>query len=183
MNGEPVRFESSYEEPYPLQVVGESYHREEIESILGYVDEEEGADEDGFEASLILDNNNLNDPDAVRIEIEGNVVGYLSRPTAKIYRQKLKDLGISDAIGICTASIRGGYRNKSTDELADFGVRLDIDLNDLQVYKPSPSVSIPKDNTKGENKYPKPTIYFLIIGFLFICLCLFISFINSLNIW
>ena len=55
-----VKFQSSYQKPYPLQVVGEQSYRDEIESVTGSFDEAEGIDED-FTARLILDDNNPHD--------------------------------------------------------------------------------------------------------------------------
>lgn len=131
-----VKFQSSYDTPYPLQVEGESYHRDEIEEVTGYMGEDEGINADDFIAHLILDNRNLNDANAVAVEIDGKTVGNLSRPNAKRYRAKLLELGLSDVVGECYASIRGGGFKNSTGEQIEFGVRLDIDLDELKVEPP-----------------------------------------------
>lgn len=131
-----VRFQSSYIEPYPVQVQGESFYRRDIEDISNYLGEEDGVDADDFIAHLILEDDNIHDPDnAVRVDIDNKTVGHLSKPAAKKYRQRLADLGLSDVIGECFASIKGGFALR-TGGAADFGVRLDIDLDDLKVYIP-----------------------------------------------
>lgn len=127
-----VRFESSYETPYPLQVQGESHYKANIENILGFVDDK-GVDEDHHVARLILEDTNPVDENAVRVEIDEQKVGYLAKPAAKVYRAKLAALGLAGVIGECGASIKGGFIKQG--ERADFGVRLDIDLDKLQVEK------------------------------------------------
>jgi len=120
---------SSYEEPYPVQVQGESNYRYNIEKICGDFDEEEGYNDDSHQAALYLEDDNKYDPgNAVLVQINDLTVGYLSRPNAKTYRQKLTELNApSNAIAICGASIRGGFLKKDGTK-ADFGIRLDFDL-------------------------------------------------------
>lgn len=134
-----VRFESSYIEPYPLQVQGESYYRKNLEDVSNYMGEAEGVNADDFIAQLILDDANEFDPgNAVRIEIDGKIVGHLTTPAAKKYRKRLAELGLSDMIGECYASIKGGFIKRSTGEQADFGVRLDLDIETFKQYVPHP---------------------------------------------
>lgn len=164
-----IRFESSYEDPYPLEIRGEAAYRRSFESIFPYADED-GVKEDALTARLIFEDTNVNDANAVRVEIDGHIVGYLSKPAAKKYRAKLAELALDDVIGECTASVRGGYRNKRTDELAEFGVKLDINLENLaaesestpviSISKPlviSPPVSIPKQQEFPKMNIPQAT--------------------------
>lgn len=105
-----VRLKSSYIEPYPLQVVGEASYRDEIEEIVGFVDDEEGVNDDSFWAHLILDDLNRYDRgNAVAVEINGKTIGYLLKADARIYRKRLKELGLEDITGECHASIKGGF--------------------------------------------------------------------------
>jgi hypothetical protein len=167
-----IQFDSTYENPYPLQVVGEASYRDEIESIFGYVDETEGVDDDYFLARLILEDDNKNDPgNAVRVEIEGRTVGYLSKPNAKLYREQLQKSGLENVIGECHASIKGGFI-KRDEELADFGVRLDMDIQSLGYHitptlktsastprvKKTTASPPPKNKTKTKSKYKIPFI-------------------------
>lgn len=140
---EIVKFESSYIEPYPLQVEGESYYFRNIENISGYLEDEEdeGVDADGFTAHLILEGGGSPDVISVRVEIEGKTVGHLSPSAAKLYRKKLKELNLQDVIGECDASIRGGFI-RSDGGRAQFGVRLDIALKELRIQSESPHGSV-----------------------------------------
>jgi hypothetical protein len=129
-----IGLESSYIEPYLVQVQGESQYRANFEKICGYVDEEEGYEDNAHQASLYFEDNNSFDlGNAVRVEIDDLTVGYLSKPQAKTYRQKLKEIQAPEnPIAICSASIRGGFRKKD-GEVADYGVRLDFDLSNLKL--------------------------------------------------
>ena len=62
-----------------LDIVGESYHQGAIRGLWA-------GPEVTFAAILILENDNSHDRNAVRVEIAGVHVGYLSRETAKDYR-------------------------------------------------------------------------------------------------
>lgn len=56
-------------------------------------------------AKLVLDDQNPYDNLAVRIEIDGTTVGYLSRNDAKTYRKLLSDEKQGNVIGACRAKI------------------------------------------------------------------------------
>ncbi len=56
-------------------------------------------------ASLILEDQNPSDANAVRVEIDGNKVGYLSREMAMVYREALLAAGHADAVGSCDAVV------------------------------------------------------------------------------
>ena len=149
-----IRFQSSYQEPYPLQVQGESYYRKNIEDITNYMGEEEGVNADDFIAQLILDDKNIYDPgNAVRVEIEGKIVGHLSKTAAKKYRQRLAQLALSDVIGECYASIRGGFITREGSQ-ADFGVRLDLNLDDFEVLKPKTETLMRSTEPEPANSEP-----------------------------
>jgi len=156
-----IRFESSYIEPYPLQVQGESNYRRNLEDISGYTGEEEGVNADDFIARLILEDDNIYDPgNAVRIEIDGKAVGYLSKPAAKKYRKRVAELGLSDVTGECYASIKGGFIKRSSGEQADIGVRLDLDLDTFNVpsakQELAPADRAPAAPIAGEVKQLSP---------------------------
>lgn len=120
---------SSYENPYPVQVRGEENYQENLEEICGYYDEDEGYNEDDHMAALYLENENPHDPgNAVRVQIDDKVVGYLSKLDAAFYRKRLTELVVPEnPIGICGASIRGGFMKR--DEKAPLGVRLDFKIS------------------------------------------------------
>lgn len=78
-----------------------------------------------IEALLVLEPGNPHDPNAVRVEIDGALVGYLSRDKAVRYRADLAAAGAPQANVRCKARIVGGFETAS-GERASFGVRLDL---------------------------------------------------------
>lgn len=109
---------------YSVDIVGESKYQDALERICG------GKTLDGVEeyveASLILENSNKYDNNAVRIDIDGQTVGYLSRETALQYRQGLKKAGHPDlAKAVCGARIRGGW-DRGRGDTGHFGVKIDL---------------------------------------------------------
>jgi hypothetical protein len=109
---------------FHLQVVGESNYQDALETICGGRTEQ-GADLRGV-ATLVLDDANPYDRNAVRVEINGLKVGHLGREDAKEYRKYLRTHGLNRIHGICKARIRGGW--KRGDETGYFGVYLDFSL-------------------------------------------------------
>ena len=196
-----IGLESSYEEPYPILVQGESSYKANIQKICGYYDEEEGYDDNAHQAALYLEDESTFDPgNSVRVEIDDLTVGYLSRSQARLYREKIKALNAPEnPIAICGASIKGGFLKKN-GEVADFGVRLDFDINNLSLTnvrireedtkatspaldalnkrlqeKPEPIVSQPpQKNTPPQKKVSNiPFIAILLVaGIVFMAVCL-----------
>lgn len=78
-----------------------------------------------IDALLILEDTNPHDANAVRVEIGGALIGYLSRDNARRYRADLIAAGTPQATVQCKARIGGGFET-STGERASFGVRLDL---------------------------------------------------------
>jgi hypothetical protein len=108
---------------FAYDIVGESHYQEALERICGGRDEE-GAHEE-VEALLTLENENPHDNMAVRVDIEGETVGYLSREVARYYRSKLKEAGQPNATARCDAIIAGGW-DRGPDDRGYFGVKLDL---------------------------------------------------------
>lgn len=108
---------------FALEVVGESNYQSNLETICG-ARTEAGAKLE-IEASLIMEDNNPKDKNAVRVEINNLQVGYLGRQVAPLYREQLRQAGHPKAIGTCRAKVRGGWIKKSGD-VASYGVWLDI---------------------------------------------------------
>jgi HIRAN domain len=108
---------------FEIEVVGESHYQGTLENICG------GRSEDGankiVEATIILESNNPHDNKAVRIDIDGQTVGYLPRESARVYRRKLKKAGYPLPTCTCFAVIRGGW-DRGGDDRGYFGVRLDL---------------------------------------------------------
>lgn len=77
------------------------------------------------DAQLVLENSNPHDANAVRVEIDNALIGYLSRDNAARYRADLVAADTPDATVQCKARIVGGFETTS-GERASFGVRLDL---------------------------------------------------------
>lgn len=108
---------------YAVEVVGESNYQRALEQICG------GRSRDGVEkyvtAVLVLEDTNHYDENAVRVDISGSTVGYLSRHTAKAYRKQLATRATSSQSIECPALIRGGW-DRGRNDKGHFGVRLDL---------------------------------------------------------
>jgi hypothetical protein len=130
---EKVHFVSTYSDRYPLSIEGESNYQENINSLIPYVDSDKKRyREDGFSAELILEDDNPYDPNnAVRVEIDGEIVGHLSMGNARRYRKGLAKINLTNVIGVCGAAIFGKKEYEFGD--MNFGVWLDLDLKDLQI--------------------------------------------------
>jgi hypothetical protein len=59
------------------------------------------------------------------VEIDGHIVGHLSRENARQYRNKLKEAGHPRITASCRAIIVGGWDRGGSDR-GHFGVRLDL---------------------------------------------------------
>jgi hypothetical protein len=102
-------------------LVGVSRYLLNLEKIYGT----DHADDEGkvVDAVLILDNNNAKDKNAVRVEVQGQTVGYLPPDLAKAYRRRLQEGAYLNARGICKARITSRmYRSIG----ADYVIRLDL---------------------------------------------------------
>ncbi len=111
---------------YEFDIVGESHYQDALEEICGEKSEESA--EHHTEAILYLENDNPHDKQAVRVDIEGHIVGYLSRTDARAYRKQLKQLGHESLICTCNAVIVGGWKRSKSDE-GNFGVKLDLPVS------------------------------------------------------
>ena len=110
---------------YRFEIVGESHYQSHLESLCGGRKEESAEKE--VEASLVLDDHNPHDNLAVRVDIGGSTVGYLSRENARKYRNYLEHKGHRNVVGTCPAIIVGGWHRSKTD-IGSFGVKLDLVL-------------------------------------------------------
>lgn len=108
---------------FSLQAVGESNYQGALERICG------GRSYDGadllVDATLVQEDTNPYDPQAVRVDIDGETVAYLSRVHAGIYRRQMVHAGHAGRVAICAARIRGGW-DRGEDDRGSFGVRLDV---------------------------------------------------------
>ena len=101
---------------FELGIVGEVHYQAELEA-------------NRFEtASLILEDKNLLDQNAVRVEIRRKHVGYLGPEAAIIFRQQLKVTGMSKANGQCQVVIKGGWLSFDGRK-GDYLVWLDLPIS------------------------------------------------------
>lgn len=107
---------------FELDVVGESHYQAALEKICG--PRKEKGENRIVQARLILDDHNPKDKQAVRIEIDGLLVGHLPHDAARSFRAELKRKGHASAIGTCRAKIKGGWQRKGST--GSYGVFLDI---------------------------------------------------------
>lgn len=113
---------------FPLEVVGESNYQSNIEILVDNKLKENALKfrDETMIASLILEDDNKYDPgNAVRVDIDGLCVGYLSKDDASNYREELARLKLDHVIGMCNAAISMS-RSKRTEEMR-FGVWLTIE--------------------------------------------------------
>ncbi len=108
---------------YDVEVVGESYYQEALENICG------GRDENSqrlvVEAFLVPEDDNPHDAKAVRIDIQGQTVGYLDRETARSFRKMMAQIDLTGVVAKCSAIIVGGWDRGGGDR-GHFGVKLDL---------------------------------------------------------
>lgn len=109
---------------YRQSIVGESNYQRELDRIAG------GKTEKGHEiettAEIVLDDGNPHNKKAVRIDIDGKTVGYLSRKDAPKYRKWLKNQDAPEGVIVeCPALISGGWDRGGKDK-GHYGVRLDL---------------------------------------------------------
>jgi hypothetical protein len=108
---------------FHIPVVGVTFHQETLSNICGN-NREEGVPI-YKQASLILENDNPEDPNAVKIDIEGKTIGHLSRRNATVWRGKMMSENRSGEV-MCLAQILWdrGYIAEGS-----YGVLLNIDLS------------------------------------------------------
>jgi len=107
---------------FDVEVVGESNYQRAIELAR------RGAAKGiavQTQATLVLENNNPHDKQAVRVDIGGRTVGYLDRDNARAYRKELKRNGHPDINATCAAKIVGG-KPRPNGSAGLYGVILDL---------------------------------------------------------
>lgn len=110
------------EDPFAFDIVGERAYQESLEAVCG------GRCEDGVEhdcvAVLWPDPENPHDPNAVKVQIDGRTVGYLTRDDALTFRETMARYGV-DTPASCDALVVGGWDGGARGSGA-FGVKLDL---------------------------------------------------------
>jgi hypothetical protein len=108
---------------FELEIAGEENFQAALKAICG---PRHAQGENRTEmALLVLDDKNRRDHNAVRVEIRGRQVGYLSPNAATLYREHLMAKSMPGAVGQCLAVIKGGWIS-SDGRTGLYEVRLDF---------------------------------------------------------
>lgn len=106
-----------------VNAVGEAQYQARLEAICG------GKCERGHEKEvrvfLVPEPGNPHDPDAVRVTVEGEPVGYLCRADAVAYKGPLAEIVKAKAVATCAGTIVGGWSRAGANE-GNFGIWLDL---------------------------------------------------------
>lgn len=117
--------EATFVWPNPGQfnfaIVGESNYQHAINLIVSRQSE----DRQIHAAHLIPEDENEYDDKAIRVDIDGRTVGYLSRDSARSFRRRLSKNKLSGKTTGCRAVIIGGHTLPS-GKTASYGVWLDL---------------------------------------------------------
>lgn len=102
---------------YTFDIVGEASYQDALDHLAG------GKTDAGVHvqkwASLVMEKNNPFDPNAVRVDIDGQTVGYLSRAHAVRFRKT-----INRSNCVCPALITGGWTRAGSK--GNYGVKLNF---------------------------------------------------------
>jgi len=104
------------------EVVGESHYQDNL-ARLAEAHPPDRARLREVTATLIHEDSNPADPLAIRVDIDGLTVGYLTRAAARQYRLWLASGGHAGRTATCAARITGGGWEGRP---GNFGVELDI---------------------------------------------------------
>lgn len=115
-----------------VEVVGESYYRENLKFLCG--GSLNKTPDKMYTAELICEDGNIKDENAVKVSIFENIVGHLSREFAKFYRSVLKKNNIYDNRITCYAKIVGGWQGED-GFIGGLGVRLDLPVEYIGLVK------------------------------------------------
>lgn len=105
---------------YRYEVVGESFYQDALSSAAA---KRRGREPVQVVALLVPEPQNPKDRHAVRVEVNGQKVGYLPRGQGQGYVAALRRYQLGDVVE-CLAEIRGGWQRG--DELIRYGIWLDL---------------------------------------------------------
>lgn len=107
---------------YEFEVVGESFYQNAIESIIK---NKSNNIHQEFVAVITPYSTNKYDDKAVKVEIDGLIVGHLSKEDARSFRRRLGTKKLTNQATAAKAMIIGGHNDKAGNKLS-YGVALDI---------------------------------------------------------
>ena len=119
---EPVMLSGGFLE----QVVGESNYQDALEAASAG----RPTDGVGYEcvATLRAEPTNPDDPNAIRVELDGRLIGYLNRGAAHSFRPTADRLAAAGQVGTCQARIVDAWEREDSDR-GRLRVILDLGLN------------------------------------------------------
>ena len=109
---------------FAAEVIGEARHTADLARILETAGA--GGDEGVVEATLVIEDDDPHQTNAVPVQIAGCLVGYLSRATAQSCRALFSTAAGSGRTVTCTAKVR---RLRGDGEPTRFQVQLDLPLD------------------------------------------------------
>ena len=111
---------------FDVEVFGEANYQDALAQACG------GRQAEGVMhrcvATLRAEPENPYDSNAIRVEIDGRLVGYLSRRAADAFTPVADRLARAGQVGTCDAIINGGW-DRGDGDTGHFGVRLDLGVN------------------------------------------------------
>lgn len=110
---------------FRFEIVGESHYQDVLCELAG--GRTPGGAKQYCDAVIVLDDDHPHDSKAVRVDISGKTVGYLSRDDARNYREQLRRAGHPRLVATCRAVIVGGWA-RGTNSQGFFGVKLDLPI-------------------------------------------------------
>jgi hypothetical protein len=116
-SGETMEVEVAGPGTFGVEVVGVSRYQGVLEAAAS-----RGA---AIDATLMLEDDNPHDRQAVAVHINGQRAGYLSRANARLYRADLAAAGQPHIVVRCKGKIVGGFEI-ARGERAHFGLKLDL---------------------------------------------------------
>lgn len=121
VSGPPVRIDGSGR--FSQRLVGTAKYQHALETLAG------GHTKEGVEAEclaqVVPERARWFGPRVVRVEIRGQIVGYLSRGDAERFHKRMVHAGLAGRTVICKALIIGGWDRGQQDH-GSFGVKLDL---------------------------------------------------------
>ncbi|MAO64261.1 MAG: hypothetical protein CL666_04615 [Balneola sp.] len=106
---------------YDYEIVGESHYQRNIMKALNLSG---GQSSKSFQVTLIHDDYNKYDNQAIAVYIGEYKVGHLSKGKARGYRKLMKDLGFEGLYGKCNGTVWGGGSKKNYGIWLDYKPRL-----------------------------------------------------------
>ena len=107
-----------------VNVVGESNYQPALEAASGGRTDK-GARVPLVTAVLVREPQNRYDPNAVRVDVGGQTVGYLSRNEAPVFHSVLAGVSNMGRHATCRAWLTGGWWRPPSDS-GSFGIKLDL---------------------------------------------------------